>query len=89
MLDVGAVLGGEEAFDVWVCVGEADQGELGGDDLAADAGDYSVEAGEGFGEVGGEEDVADNDFDLLGPEGVDEGGFGEEGVGGSLGESLG
>ena len=80
MLDISAVLRGEEAFDVWVRVGDSDEFELGGDDLAADAGDHRVEACEGFADVVGEGDVADDDLDGAGFEGVDEGGFGEEGV---------
>lgn len=48
--------------------------------MAADAGDDGVEAREGFADVVGEGDVADDDFDGAGFEGVDEGGFGEEGV---------
>ena len=56
-----------------------------GNHLAADAGDYSVETGVGFEDVVGEGDVADDDLDVLRFEGVDEGGFGEEGVCGGLG----
>lgn len=52
--------------------------------MATDAGDHGVEAGEGFADVVGEGDVADDDLDVLGFEGVDEGGFGEEGVCGCL-----
>lgn len=48
--------------------------------MAADAGDDGVEAREGFADVVGEGDVADDDLDGAGFEGVDEGGFGEEGV---------
>lgn len=65
-------------------VSDSDQFQLRGDDLAADAGDYSVEAGESFADVVGEFDVADDDLDVLCFEAVDEGGFGEEGVGGGL-----
>lgn len=66
-------------------VGQPDQFQLRGDDLPADAGDDGVEAGVGFAHIVREFDVADDDLDVLRFEAVDEGGFGEEGVGGCLG----
>jgi hypothetical protein len=48
--------------------------------LAADAGDYGVEAREGFADVVREGDVADDNLDVAGFKTVDEGGFGEESV---------
>lgn len=65
-------------------VSDSDQFQLRGDDLAADAGDDGVEAGESFADIVGEFDVADDDLDVLRFEAVDKGGFGEKGVGGGL-----
>lgn len=84
MLDISAIFRGEEPLNIWVLVGDSDEFELCGNDLAADAGYHGVETSEGFADVVGEGDVADDDLDVLGFEAVDEGGFCEEGVCGGL-----
>ena len=84
MLDVSPILRREKPLNIRMLVSDSDQFQLRGDDLAADAGDDGVEAGESFADVVGEFDVADDALDVLCSEAVDEGGFGEERVGGGL-----